>query len=146
LGSILSEIRDELLYLNSISKYEIIYVDDNSRDDSLGELHRFIRKLKRNACVKVRAIHMIRNVGQGNAILAGLEISHGEYFITLDSDVQDPASVISLLVKQLQVTRRSLIVASRLPSTADEVLPVFRREFIKAQGYSCQNTQIRRAA
>lgn len=76
--------------------YEIILVDDGSKDDSFGkmkELH-----YRDNS---VKAISLDGNYGQQNAIKCGFEFVNGEYIITLDDDLQHNPEDIEKLIKKL---------------------------------------------
>lgn len=76
--------------------YEIVYVDDGSRDGSLGLLRGF-----RKASPRVRVIAFNRNYGQHAAVFAGLRAAKGAQVITLDADLQNPPEEIPKLVKAL---------------------------------------------
>ena len=73
--------------------YEIIYVDDGSRDGTYEELKEIKDK-------HVKVIRFRRNFGQTAALDAGFKESKGDVVITLDSDLQnDPADIPRLLEK-----------------------------------------------
>jgi len=77
--------------------YEIILVDDCSRDNSwkiLKDLH------AKNS--KIKIIHLQKNFGQHNAVLCGLNHAIGEYIITIDDDLQHPPEEIPKLVSKIQ--------------------------------------------
>ena len=76
--------------------YEVIYVDDGSRDGS-GQLLREIYAQDR----AVRVIRLIRNYGQHAAVLAGFEQARGEILVTLDGDLQNPPEEIPKLLDKL---------------------------------------------
>lgn len=69
--------------------YEIIYVDDGSRDRSVELLHG-LEECDR--CVKV--VELARNFGHQVAISAGLDHASGQGIIIMDADMQDPPEVI----------------------------------------------------
>lgn len=69
--------------------YEIIYVDDGSRDATPDLLHLFAEKDSR-----VRFIRFSRNFGQQAAMTAGFENGRGDAIITMDSDLQHPPIMI----------------------------------------------------
>jgi glycosyltransferase involved in cell wall biosynthesis len=75
--------------------YEIIAVDDGSRDQSFG--------LLRDLAAQDRRLHVIRfrrNFGQTAAFSAGFARARGQYVITIDADLQnDPADIGRLLEK-----------------------------------------------
>lgn len=76
--------------------WEVIFVDDGSRDNSLGAL----RQLAQNDPEHVRVIVLRRNFGQTAAITAGIDHAKGDIIILLDADLQnDPADIPVLLSK-----------------------------------------------
>jgi len=64
--------------------YEIVVVDDGSRDKSWG-----ILKELAAADPRVRALRFASNSGQSAALWAGLEAAQGRYLATLDADLQN---------------------------------------------------------
>jgi undecaprenyl-phosphate 4-deoxy-4-formamido-L-arabinose transferase len=91
----------ERLYaaLDTIGRsYEILFVDDGSRDASV-ELLR-AQYERRPDCTRV--VVFASNAGQHMAILAGFEFSRGRYVITLDADLQNPPEEIGNLLAALE--------------------------------------------
>lgn len=77
-------------------KWEVVFVDDGSRDCSVDVLTQFAEKYPEN----VRVVVFRRNFGQTAAIAAGIDYSEGETIILLDADLQnDPADIPMLLNK-----------------------------------------------
>ena len=76
--------------------YEIILVDDGSRDDS-GAVARALRL----ESASVQSIRLLRNYGQHNAILCGLRRAQHSVVITLDDDLQHPPEEIPRLLETL---------------------------------------------
>jgi glycosyltransferase involved in cell wall biosynthesis len=72
--------------------YEIVLVDDRSRDASWAVTSALAR-----ADVHVRAIRLSRNFGQHAAITAGLAECEGEWAVVMDCDLQDPPEEIPQL-------------------------------------------------
>jgi glycosyltransferase involved in cell wall biosynthesis len=70
-------------------RFEFIFVDDGSNDNTLSALRRLADMDDR-----VRYISFSRNFGKEAALLAGLQAARGEYIATLDADLQDPPSLI----------------------------------------------------
>src|SRR5262245_21553261 len=64
---------------------EVLYVDDGSRDGTLGVLRGLAAKDRR-----VKYLSLSRNFGHQAALTAGLEHIGGDVVITLDSDLQHP--------------------------------------------------------
>jgi polyisoprenyl-phosphate glycosyltransferase len=75
--------------------YEIIFVDDGSRDDSPALLRELWEKDTR-----VKFLSLSRNFGHQIAITAGLDHSSGQAVIVMDADLQDPPEVIPQLIEQ----------------------------------------------
>jgi glycosyltransferase involved in cell wall biosynthesis len=77
--------------------YEIVLVDDRSRDDAwdiLTELARADRRL--------RVVRLSRNFGQHAAITAGLTRSRGDWTVVMDCDLQEPPEEIARLWAKAQ--------------------------------------------
>ena len=76
--------------------YEVIFVDDGSKDSSFQILKGLHEKDNR-----VKVIRFTRNFGQPIALTAGLDHSKGEYVITMDADLQDQPEEIPKLINKL---------------------------------------------
>jgi undecaprenyl-phosphate 4-deoxy-4-formamido-L-arabinose transferase len=77
-------------------KFELILVNDCSPDNSW----HVIRELAKSHNF-VKGVTLRRNVGQHNAIMAGLHQVSGEYVVLMDDDLQHPPSAIADIVKAL---------------------------------------------
>ncbi|MFJ3681552.1 undecaprenyl-phosphate 4-deoxy-4-formamido-L-arabinose transferase [Pseudomonas sp. NPDC090208] len=75
--------------------FEIILVDDGSRDDSAD----LLQQAAEREGSPVVAVILNRNYGQHAAIMAGFEQCKGDVVITLDADLQNPPEEIPRLVK-----------------------------------------------
>lgn len=84
--------------LIKIPKYnfEIIYINDGSKDSSLDAL----KQLRGLRDIKVNVIDLSRNFGKEAALSAGIHESKGEAVIALDSDGQHPVSDIHKFIKK----------------------------------------------
>ena len=80
--------------LNPLS-YEIIFVDDGSRD---GSYHKLVELA--NSDPNVRVIKFSRNFGHQLAITAGIDAAKGDAVVVIDSDLQDPPEVIEKFIKK----------------------------------------------
>lgn len=98
-------------------RFEVIYVDDGSRDAGL----RVLRGLAA-ADRRVRVIELARNFGQHAAVLAGFERAEGDVVVTLDADLQNPPEEIPRLVEEID---KGAEVASGLRE--DRADPLWRR-------------------
>lgn len=140
--------------LNSLGQaFEIIFVDDGSRDGSFPVLKRIQEKDK-----AVKIIRLRRNFGQTAALSAGFDYARGRVIVTMDADLQnDPKDIPALLAKindgydlvsgwrqkrhdKFFTRRLPSIVANRLISFLTGVklhdygctLKAFRKEVIKS--------------
>lgn len=76
--------------------WEVIFVDDGSRDKSLAVLETLVKQDPEH----VRVVVFRRNFGQTAAITAGVDYAQGDTIILLDADMQnDPADIPLLLAK-----------------------------------------------
>ena len=78
--------------------YEIVFVNDGSRDRSVALLR---ESFERRPDV-TRVVLFAANFGQHRAILAGFAASRGRYVITLDADLQNPPEEIPRVLAELQ--------------------------------------------
>lgn len=76
-------------------KYELIFVNDGSRDKTEEILKDIASKDK-----KVKVINFSRNFGQQAALLAGFEASQGDAVIDIDVDLQDPVEAILPMIEK----------------------------------------------
>ncbi|MGA3157337.1 MAG: glycosyltransferase [Steroidobacteraceae bacterium] len=77
--------------------YEIIFVNDGSKDRSVALLRAQFEKRTE----VTRVVLFAANFGQHRAILAGFEKARGSYLITLDADLQNPPEEIGRVVAEL---------------------------------------------
>ncbi len=74
-------------------RYELIFVDDGSTDQSLPTLKRLVGTDK-----AVFYIELSRNFGHQYALKAGLDLADGDCVISMDCDMQHPPEVIRTLI------------------------------------------------
>ena len=75
-------------------QWEVLLIDDGSRDQSLSVMRQLRRKDPR-----VAFISLSRNFGKENAMLAGFDHVHGDCCIIMDADLQHPIQVIPKMLK-----------------------------------------------
>jgi len=78
------------------SSYEVVFVDDGSKDRSLDVLRKLFEE---NDAVKVVVFE--NNAGQSAALKAGFENAEGRVFITMDADLQNDPHDMPLLIHEL---------------------------------------------
>jgi len=76
--------------------YEIILVNDGSRDNSWSTIESLTRHHP-----EIRGIDLMRNYGQHNALLCGIRASRHDIIVTLDDDLQQPPEEIPQLLAKL---------------------------------------------
>ena len=101
--------------------YEMIIIDDGSRDRSFELLKRYHQEDPRLKVIRFR-----RNFGQTAAFAAGFRMAAGEWIITMDADLQnDPTDIPTLVAKAEEgydivsgwrVNRQDKFLSRRLPS------------------------------
>lgn len=101
--------------------FEIIFVDDGSRDRSVEILSEIARKDKR-----VKLVVFRRNFGQTAAMAAGIDYSSGDIIVFMDSDLQNDARDIPTLVDKIhegydvvsgwRKDRKDKLVSRKIPS------------------------------
>ena len=74
--------------------YEILFVNDGSRDDTPRRLER----IQDAESTQVSVIHLSRNFGHQAAVSAGLEYARGQAVVVMDGDLQDPPEVLPQFV------------------------------------------------
>jgi glycosyltransferase involved in cell wall biosynthesis len=78
-------------------EYEIVFVDDGSRDDSL----RVLTDLHEQDLSHVRVVEFRRNFGKTAALVAGFQVADGDVLITMDADLQDDPDEIPSMLAEL---------------------------------------------
>ena len=91
------------LFLNEIEpaldaaalRFEVVFVNDGSRDDTLAQL---LDRSSRDRRVKV--VNLSRNFGKEAALTAGIDHARGDVLVPMDIDLQDPPELIAQFVEQ----------------------------------------------
>lgn len=101
--------------------YEVVVVDDGSRDDSFVRLREVQRRDPRWRIIRFR-----RNFGQAAAFAAGFDAARGQVVVTSDADLQNDPQDIGRLLDKLdegydivsgwRVNRKEPFLSRRLPS------------------------------
>jgi glycosyltransferase involved in cell wall biosynthesis len=76
--------------------FEVILVDDGSRDDSAA-----VARQLQAECPRVRSLRLLRNYGQHNALLCGIRHASHEIVVTVDDDLQHPPEEIPRVLNEL---------------------------------------------
>lgn len=95
-------------------RYEVVAVDDGSKDASAVIMQRIRRTWPEFRIVRLRA-----NAGHQAAISAGLHRARGEYMVTIDADLQDPPEVIAEMLTKAQSERLDVVYGVRNDRSTD---------------------------
>ena len=77
-------------------KYEVIFINDGSNDDSEIKLKKIIKDNQNFFCLNFK-----RNFGQTAALQAGFEFASGDIIVAMDGDLQNDPSDIPKLIKKI---------------------------------------------
>lgn len=87
----------EKVMLENNFKYEIIFIDDGSTDNSWSIIKKLSEKNNR-----IRGISFHRNYGKSAALYTGFQIAVGDIVITMDADLQDNPEEIPEMVRMIK--------------------------------------------
>jgi len=128
--------------------YEIVVVDDGSRDATFSVLARLHL---RDSCLRV--VRLKRNFGQTAAIAAGLAYADGDVVVLMDGDAQNDPKDIAALLAELKKgndlvcgwrsNRRDPFLNRRLPSMIANHLVSWTTQ-VKLHDYGCTLKAMRR--
>lgn len=131
-----------------LADYEMLFVDDGSKDDSFAVLHELA-----SVDPRVKVVRLRRNFGQTAALRAGIDRSSGDVLVTMDGDLQnDPADIPLLLNKLdeghdavfgLRANRQDHFLIRKLPSFAGNWL-IRRVTGVRIRDMGCTLRALRR--
>lgn len=102
-----------------VKDYEIILVDDGSRDQSWE-----IMQTERANYAHLRIAHLSRNFGQQNAIAAGLSLTTKELIVLMDSDLQDRPEDIPVLIDALLANEQATMAIAQWEERKDSRMKI----------------------
>ncbi|MEA3349190.1 MAG: glycosyltransferase family 2 protein, partial [Chloroflexota bacterium] len=108
--------------LDLTMQWQVVYVDDGSRDQSLQVLKELAAEDKKHT----RIVALRRNYGQTAAIAAGIDNTEGEIIVLMDADLQNDPADIPMMLEKLdadydvvsgwRVDRKDTFLTRTLPS------------------------------
>ena len=106
--------------------YEIVFVDDGSRDATMHNL----RKLHSQQKCPVKVVSFSRNFGKEAALYAGLQHASGEYISLIDADLQQRPEIVRDMVKILDEDSQYDVVAAYQDRRGEgNILSFFKKGF-----------------
>ena len=127
--------------------YELLFVDDGSRDGSMDLLRLFHARDP-----NVRVVRFNRNYGQHAAVFAGMQHARGEVVITIDGDLQNPPEEIPVLLDQIdaghdvvggwRAARRDPLIRRLLSAAVNRVISA--TVGVRMRDYGCMLRAYRR--
>ena len=91
-------------------KFELIFVNDASTDDSLV----ILKNLQKTTSPEIVIVNMSRNFGVAECVLAGFEVSQGANIVYMDCDLQDPPELIPVLLDRASETGAEIVHTKRI--------------------------------
>ena len=108
-------------------EYELIFVDDGSRDGTLAVMKDLAAKDQH-----VKYLSFSRNFGKESAMYAGLSNAKGDYVAVMDADMQDPPSLLPRMLDRLQTGEYDCVAARRVSRKGEpRIRSFFARGFYK---------------
>jgi len=129
--------------------WELILVDDGSKDDSLARIRQIVSANPDRA----RAVVLRRNFGQTAAIAAGIDHSSGDVIVLLDADLQNDPADIPIMIEKInegydvvsgwRSDRQDSFITRTLPSRIANWL-ISRVTHVNLHDYGCTLKAYRR--
>ncbi len=109
-------------------EYELIFVNDGSRDHTLA----LLQELYQSHQDTIRVIDFSRNFGKESALLAGLRAAQGDYVIVMDADLQDPPQLIPKMFETMEAHDDDVVGTRRVTREGEpKIRSFFARQFYR---------------
>ena len=109
-----ARIQSSIASLLAEYRFEIIFVNDGSTDNTLNILH----QLKADHA-SVHVINLSRNFGKEAAMTAAIDYATGDAIIILDADLQDPPELIPDMIKLWQTESADVVYGQRISRSGE---------------------------
>ena len=108
-------------------EYELLFVDDGSKDGTLALMKDLAAKDQH-----VKYLALSRNFGKESAMYAGLVNAKGDYVAVMDADLQDPPELLPEMVEKLRSGEYDCVAARRVSRKGEpKIRSFFARAFYK---------------
>jgi len=94
LPALYASLKDEVMK-DVTYEWELLFVDDGSKDNTLGVLEQLRTEDKR-----INYVELSRNFGKEKAMLAGFDYATGDCMVIMDADLQHPPHVVPEMIKK----------------------------------------------
>lgn len=105
-----------------VQDFELVAVNDGSRDNTKAEIKRAMEKDSR-----VRMVTSDTNHGKGRAIISGIAETTGDYIVFLDADLELYPDQIEGFLKKMIRDHDDVVIGSKLHKDSQLVYPVYRK-------------------
>lgn len=110
--------------------YELVFINDGSKDNTLEELKKLASKDK-----KIKYYSFSRNFGKESAMYCGLQNSTGDYVVIMDADLQHKPSLLPEMLNKIQNEGYDSVAVKRIDRKGES--PV--RNFLSGKFYRLMN-------
>lgn len=104
------------VFNNLHMKYELIFVNDGSKDNSLLEINKIVNKDK-----NVSYISFSRNFGKESAMYAGLKNANGDYVVIMDADLQHSPKILPNMLDIIKTNKYDSVATRRASRKGEKV-------------------------
>lgn len=120
-------IKNEAFLKSRDVDFEMLFIDDGSRDKSAYKVKELNNRDKR-----VHLVSFSRNFGKEAAMYAGLKHSKGDYVVIMDCDLQDPPKLLPEMLKAVQEEGYDSVATRRVNRKGEPpIRSLFARQFYK---------------
>lgn len=118
----------EETFKDKIKDYEIIFINDGSKDNTMKVLKELLEESKQN----IKVINFSRNFGKEAGMYAGLKETKGDYVTIIDADLQQNPNYVLKMVEILEENKDyDSVVAYQEQRKESKVLTFFKNKFYK---------------
>ena len=119
--------KNEAFFKSVDVNFELIFVDDGSKDETVLRVKELNERDKR-----VHLVSFSRNFGKESAMYAGLTASKGDYVVIMDCDLQDPPALLPEMIKAITEEGYDSVATRRVNRKGEPpIRSFFARKFYK---------------
>ena len=119
--------KNEAFFKSVDVDFELIFVDDGSKDETVFRVKELNERDKR-----VHLVSFSRNFGKESAMYAGLTASKGDYVVIMDCDLQDPPALLPEMIKAITEEGYDSVATRRVNRKGEPpIRSFFARKFYK---------------